>query len=128
MQQHHLLVTLVAVVVVLYGTASKFGAGCGKARGRTRFNHNRILRHTEAAGRSWLLDSGVCTLGHVVYVAWVAALLIHIGRPRRAGTIVLAVLLAATVVITAAMNPALAVRSTPAFIVVGGILTLVQHH
>ena len=103
---------LVAVVaaILLFGWASRAGT-------RTP----RFIGHEQPAAR-WLLGSGVCGLGKLAFVAWSVALLACLTLRLRAPR-VLGPLLVLTVLLTAAMNPPLAVRALPAYLLIAVLIS-----
>lgn len=117
---------LLAAVVVLYGWSSQIRSGpCAtRSTATTRgvFESMPLLKHVESEV-AWITDSDVCGLGKFAYVAWCVVLVAYVATP---GTKKLAallwVLLGATVFLSIAMNPPLAIRSIPAFLAIAATI------
>ena len=114
--------TLIATLATigLYGAASQVGGVAPRYRPRVKYKGSNLLQHNEfmESTHDWIWGSSVCTLGKIAWVLWSVVLLLLLAVPTRSLALryLLWSLLFVTVLLSALMNPPLAVRAFPAFV------------
>lgn len=107
-------IILTVLFILLYFWASKIinTKGITEITGIKHFSG--LLGHTEVS-TNWILDSGVCLLGKIVFFLWTIVILINLIKPLNKK--ILFFLACLTILITAILNMPLFIRAIPAFII-----------